>query len=114
EIKRDQEHGRDEVRVMTVHGAKGLEAPIVFLPDTCSVHSGRQPNALLPLVGAPTFVGFGDFYIWPVKETSSHPIVRAGRQAVDAEETEERNRLLYVAMTRARDRLYVAGFETKG
>jgi len=35
EIKRDMEHGRDEVRVMTVHGAKGLEAPIVFLPDTC-------------------------------------------------------------------------------
>ncbi len=33
------EQGRDEVRVMTVHGAKGLEAPIVFLPDTCSTAS---------------------------------------------------------------------------
>ncbi len=33
------EQGRDEVRVMTVHGAKGLEAPVVFLPDTCSHRS---------------------------------------------------------------------------
>ena len=37
EIKRDMEHGRDEVRVMTVHGAKGLEADIVILPDTTSL-----------------------------------------------------------------------------
>src|SRR5690606_12300625 len=36
EIKRDMEHGRSEVRVMTVHGSKGLEAPIVILPDTCA------------------------------------------------------------------------------
>src|SRR5690606_8433925 len=35
EIKRDMEQGRDEVRVLTVHGSKGLQAPIVFLPDTC-------------------------------------------------------------------------------
>ncbi len=40
EIKRDMEHGRNQVRVMTVHGAKGLEAPIVFLPDTTSIESG--------------------------------------------------------------------------
>ena len=40
EIKRDMEQGRDEVRIMTVHGAKGLEAPIVILPDTCSARSG--------------------------------------------------------------------------
>ena len=51
-IKRDMEQGLDEVRVMTVHGAKGLEAPIVFLPDTCSTRSGRQPVSLLKLDGA--------------------------------------------------------------
>ena len=49
EIKRDMEQGRNEVRVMTVHGAKGLEAPIVFLPDTCSTRSGRRPGGLLRL-----------------------------------------------------------------
>ena len=50
-IKRDMEQGLDEVRVMTVHGAKGLEAPIVFLPDTCSTRSGRPPGSLLTLDG---------------------------------------------------------------
>ncbi len=45
EVKRDMEHGRDEVRVMTVHGAKGLEAPIVFLPDTCSTATGGPVDA---------------------------------------------------------------------
>src|SRR5262249_15568293 len=52
EIKRDMEQGNDEVRVMTVHGAKGLEAPIVFLPDTCSTRSGRRPGSLLKLEDA--------------------------------------------------------------
>ncbi len=37
EVKRDMEQDRDEVRIMTVHGAKGLQAPIVFLPDTCQL-----------------------------------------------------------------------------
>src|SRR5690606_14101184 len=40
EIKRDMDQGRDEVRVMTVHGAKGLEADIVFMPDTCAAPGG--------------------------------------------------------------------------
>ena len=51
-IKRDMEHGRGEVRVMTVHGAKGLEAPIVFLPDTCSTRSGERPGGLVVLPSA--------------------------------------------------------------
>ncbi|WP_410960414.1 3'-5' exonuclease, partial [Salmonella sp. SAL4431] len=48
EIKRDMEQRRDEVRIMTVHGAKGLEAPIVFLPDTCSMARNQGPR-LYPL-----------------------------------------------------------------
>src|SRR5690606_31122666 len=113
EIKRDQERGRDEVRVMTVHGAKGLEAPIVFLPDTCSSGSGRNHSSLLPLPAATEMLGFPDPCVWPVKGTSRHPAVQAAKATIQAAETEERNRLLYVAMTRARDQLYVAGFETK-
>ena len=46
EVKRDMEQGRNEVRVMTVHGAKGLEAPIVFLPDTCTTRSARPADRL--------------------------------------------------------------------
>ena len=49
EVKRDMEHGRNEVRVMTVHGAKGLEAPIVFLPDTCSTATGGPVATLFDL-----------------------------------------------------------------
>src|SRR3546814_5568783 len=42
EIKRDLDAGaRGEVRIMTVHGAKGLQAPIVFLPDTLQVPQPR-------------------------------------------------------------------------
>ena len=48
EIKRDMEHGRDEVRVMTVHGAKGLEADIVILPDTTGLPRGPSRKGHLP------------------------------------------------------------------
>ena len=48
EIKRDMEQERDEVRIMTVHGAKGLQAPIVFLPDTCMRAAAARGAALSP------------------------------------------------------------------
>ncbi len=114
QIKRDMDHGRNEVRVMTVHGAKGLEAPIVFLPDTCSARSaqgqGGKPLAFEVLsrpIGAPPA------FVWAVAGTSKLPPVAAARHAIEQSGAEERDRLLYVAMTRARDRLYIAGFEGK-
>ena len=114
EVKRDMEHGRDEVRVMTVHGAKGLEAPIVFLPDTCTTASGDSPGTrLLKLVNADRPVDTPDPVIWPVKGTSRLQPCGDAQRHKEARETQERNRLLYVAMTRARDRLYIAGFEGK-
>ena len=106
--KRDMEQGLDEVRVMTVHGAKGLEAPIVFLPDTCSTRSGRSPAGLLRCDGP---VPFPVPFLWPVKGSGDLAAVEGARAALDRAEAEERNRLLYVALTRARDRLYVSGFE---
>ena len=51
EVKRDMEIARDEVRVMTVHGAKGLEAPIVILADTMTPPAGPKQPRLLPLAG---------------------------------------------------------------
>jgi ATP-dependent helicase/nuclease subunit A len=111
QIKRDMEQGRNEVRVMTVHGAKGLEAPIVFLPDTCSTRSARQPNGLLILDDAERPAGTPPPFLWPVKGTGKVERVQGAKAQIARAETEERNRLLYVALTRARDRLYVAGFE---
>jgi len=111
EVKRDMEHGRNEVRVMTVHGAKGLEAPIVFLPDTCSTASGGPVTTLYDLnaLELPDGVESTPF-VWSVKGTGSHAAINAARTERNRREAEERHRLLYVAMTRARDRLYVAGF----
>ena len=48
EIKRDMEQERDEVRIMTVHGAKGLQAPIVFLPDTCMRAAAARARGSTP------------------------------------------------------------------
>ena len=112
EVKRDMEQGRNEVRVMTVHAAKGLEAPIVFLPDTCSTRSGAGAGVrLLELDTVRRPEGMPAPVVWAVKGTSRLAPLHDASERLKDEETEERNRLLYVAMTRARDRLYIAGFE---
>ncbi|MBA2125556.1 double-strand break repair helicase AddA [Hyphomicrobium methylovorum] len=112
-IKRDMNQGRDEVRVMTVHGAKGLEAPIVFLPDTCSTRSGDQGARLMKLAqdGEPS-ADRTEPIVWSIKGTSKLAAIQRAQQTRDELERDERNRLLYVAMTRARDRLYVSGFQS--
>ena len=104
EVRRDMEFGRDEVRIMTVHGAKGLEAPIVFLPDTCRVP--RQDSRLLWL---PTATA-GEVPLWPPRREFEVGVAAAARDAARTARTEEYRRLLYVAMTRAEDRLYVGGW----
>lgn len=113
EIKRDMENSRDEVRVMTVHGSKGLEAPIVFLPDTCSAPGAGQPSPLVKLEEESVAPGLHEAFAWAVRGAAKVEPVEAARANEKAERLEEHNRLLYVAMTRARDRLYVGGFEGK-
>ena len=103
EVKRDMEIKRDEVRVMTVHGAKGLEAPIVILADTITPPAGPRPPRLLKLADGPL--------IWAGRKADDIPPVRAARQLAQAEAEDEYRRLLYVAMTRAADRLIVCGAE---
>ncbi len=102
EIKRDMERSRDEVRVMTVHGAKGLEADIVILPDTTTVPRASDHGSFLFDEGAPLF---------PLRNQDAPAAVRAAKDAARTRVLEEYRRLLYVALTRARDRLIVCGFE---
>ncbi len=104
QIKRDLDQGANEVRVMTVHGAKGLEAPIVFLPDTCAVPAARFDPVLLPAQHRGE-----DLPLWPVRKANDEALAGAAREKARALQGEEYRRLLYVAMTRARDRLYVCG-----
>jgi ATP-dependent helicase/nuclease subunit A len=104
EIKRDLEQGgRDEVRVLTVHGAKGLEAPIVFLPDTT-----QMPRQLPKVLWGEQAMPF-----WPIARGALPMPVGAARAVAQRRRDQEYRRLLYVAMTRAADRLYVCGWETK-
>ena len=105
EVKRDMEIARDEVRVMTVHGAKGLEAPIVILADTMTPPAGPQQPRLLTLSGNPV--------IWAGRKADDAPPVAVARQNAVSEAADEYRRLLYVAMTRAADRLIVCGAEGK-
>ena len=101
EVKRDMEIARDEVRVMTVHGAKGLEAPIVILADTMTAPMGPRPPRLLELEGGAV--------VWAGRKDDDVPVVAASRALALAEAEHEYRRLLYVAMTRAADRLIICG-----
>jgi len=107
-IKRDLEQARpDAVRVMTVHGAKGLQAPIVFLPDTLQVPRRSDP-LLWPRSG-----GGAELMVWPPARAWSESVADAEREHMQALRDQEYRRLLYVAMTRAEDRLYVCGWNTR-
>ena len=110
EIKRDMEQDRDEVRIMTVHGAKGLQAPIVFLPDTCMLPRPQGPR-LLPLPRPGTSPGEVEHFVWPPTGHSDLAALSDAKACLQQSEREEYHRLLYVAMTRARDRLYICGWQ---
>jgi ATP-dependent helicase/nuclease subunit A len=105
EVKRDMEIARNEVRVMTVHGAKGLEAPIVILADTMTQPAGPRAPQLLKLAGGPM--------IWAGRKADDVAAVATARLTAQDEATHEYRRLLYVAMTRAADRLIVCGAESR-
>ncbi|SFS32446.1 double-strand break repair helicase AddA [Brevundimonas viscosa] len=105
EVKREMEGARDEVRVMTVHGAKGLEAPIVILPDTTSKAKPQGPT-LMPV----TLDDGGEAWLMcPSSSKQDCAASAAVRQARVDRTDAESLRLLYVALTRARDRLIVMG-----
>ncbi|KKB76132.1 hypothetical protein VW29_20475 [Devosia limi DSM 17137] len=108
-IKRELAEAGSGVRVMTVHGAKGLEAPIVILADAASKPQGNQTNR-------PVYVVGGDA---PMLVHASGSRQHAGgslqiKQGVEANLLKEYWRKLYVAMTRAEDELYVTGPLTPG
>ncbi len=109
EIKRELDETRDEVRVMTVHGAKGLESPIVFLVDPGSPPaSARHDPRLVALEVPGRPPGAAPAQVW--SRGSADPRAVADRRQIHRQAAaDEYLRLLYVAMTRAADRLYVCG-----
>ncbi len=110
EIKRELSASGNAVRIVTVHGAKGLEAPIVFMPDTMQVPAPNTGPQLLWLND-----DGGDHVIpyWSPRADLRPMLCGALGAASHEAGLKEYRRLLYVALTRARDRLYVAGWHGK-
>ena len=104
EVKRQLGEAGNMVRVMTVHGAKGLEAPIVILPDT--LFSKQDPGADQLVRTARHAL------LWNSKTAERPDILHQAVSAQQEKDREEHMRLLYVAMTRAQSWLIVAGSGT--
>ncbi len=98
EIKRQMGSVGNMVRVMTVHGAKGLESPIVILPDT---------GARMPPKGGEIAM-LGDVPLWRMNADQMPEVLSAARASAQQKQMSERLRLLYVALTRAEKWLIVA------
>jgi ATP-dependent helicase/nuclease subunit A len=104
ELIRDPDRPRDEVRVLTCHGAKGLEAPIVFIADATFVPNTRDRLLWTESDGLP---------LWRMGSSVQDPASRAADQAAVSAQQQEHRRLLYVALTRAQERLIVAGWQRR-
>lgn len=111
EIKREisLDASQPKINIMTVHGAKGLEAPIVILPDTTGIPNDNiaaRPRLLWP-------VGERKVPLWVPTTSQENQIFRREKAIVEEARDNEFKRLLYVAMTRAADRLYVYGYQNR-
>ena len=98
EIKRQMDSAGDRIRVMTVHGSKGLEAPIVILPDTAK-RDVQIRDTLIPMA---------ETMAWRTGAGDSPEALTEALEAAKEKQRQERDRLLYVAMTRAEVWLIVA------
>jgi len=109
ELRRSSDGRADAVRVMTVHGAKGLEAKVVFLADVGSrMGGGGRGPALVPVAHAAADWAGDVLLHCPTKEHQPEA-VRALIEARAAADADEHYRLLYVGMTRAERHLVVCG-----
>jgi ATP-dependent helicase/nuclease subunit A len=108
EVKREAEAGGDLVRVMTVHGAKGLQAPLVILPDTTALPPDESSVFWLDDPQTRTAVP-----LWALRKELCCLAAETMRDERRRKRMQEHNRLLYVALTRAEDRLMVCGWHPR-
>ncbi|MBO0661413.1 double-strand break repair helicase AddA [Jiella sp. MQZ9-1] len=110
-LKRELGHGRGEVRILTVHASKGLEAPVVFLVDPGSAAFSASHGASLiafdPMPGLRP--GQAPGFLWCPSKALRNNAVEALKHTEKARAEDEYRRLLYVGMTRAADRLVICG-----
>jgi ATP-dependent helicase/nuclease subunit A len=98
EIKRAPDSAGSRIRVMTVHGAKGLEAPIVILPDCARPNAQIRESLLDGATGT----------VWKASVDTQPRVQTEALEAAKEADQQERDRLLYVALTRAEKWLVVA------
>jgi ATP-dependent helicase/nuclease subunit A len=110
DVKRDMEEAHGRVRVMTVHASKGLEARIIFLIDT--VHNPKGGGNSGPKL-IEIDEGDADTAVWVKGEKTDPTALEPARARVNELAMAESRRLLYVALTRARDRLYIGSAQSK-
>ena len=109
-IKRETEDTANHVRIMTIHGAKGLQAPIVIMPDTIINAAGKTGASDRLLMPDKTNLPVP---LWTPRKNDEHTLYKQAKTTLKNLAEQEYNRLLYVAMTRAEDRLYIAGHTGK-
>ena len=103
EIKREMEQAEnDALRIMTAHSSKGLQAPIVILPDTVRKAPNKREMKVLE----------DEFLYFPLSSACYSKKCCEINEKIYQKEMKEYRRLLYVAMTRAEDRLCICGFKT--
>lgn len=107
-IKREQEEAGGLVRIMTVHASKGLQAPIVILPDTVKPKGSGGGNRASDRLLWPAKTGL-PFPFWSPHQGSDCAQYEAARETACDKDQQEYRRLLYVGLTRAEDRLYIGG-----
>jgi ATP-dependent helicase/nuclease subunit A len=113
DVKRDLSSSAGEVRVMTVHGAKGLEAKIVILADLAPRPGAKRLPKLL-VVTPPSRTSDESVPLWTPSSAEEAEATAAAKADVIARNVEEHHRLLYVALTRAEDRLIVCAAQARG
>ena len=106
EVKRDPSAPSNAVRVMTVHGAKGLEAPLVILAD--ATHDPAKVGGVSPTMELP-LPGVGQVPIIRPRKDECAPIFRELIDGAKEADRQEHWRLAYVGLTRAAERLVIAG-----
>lgn len=109
EIKRQLEQSNGEVRVMTVHGSKGLEAPVVFVAH---IEGSKKPPGPMVHIAPSDLRGNFPFPLYQPTKWATEEI-QSLQQACLSAEAEDNNRLLYVALTRAEERLIITSCTSK-
>lgn len=104
-------HAGSRVRIMTIHAAKGLEAPVVFLAD--ATNTGRSMQAHRAIVDWPADAANPNSFLLAGKKEQRDPFTQEILERHESAEAREDANLLYVAITRPKQHLYISGCRPK-